>query len=262
MKKHFQNKYVLLGSVILLYSLAMIPLIVISSKQKQTTNTHAQALSPTPVPKVCSTDSPTNVLLLIDRSSTMAGRDQFNINHLSASEIATINFVASVSADSRNTVGLVSFSSYAQVDNPLTTNYPSVQNHIAGLTAGGNTCISCALQTANQEFTKDGNPNNKSAIILLIDGTADTSTASSALVNEQIAEQDALLQAEQSKSKNIPIYPVSIGTNINHQFLQNLAATTSGQYFWSPSTKQLNSIFNILADLIFKGENCIPISNE
>jgi Mg-chelatase subunit ChlD len=263
MKKRMQNKYVLLGSVVLLYSLLMIPIIVINNNQKTTVSTHAQTIiQPTPIPKACTTDTPTNILLLIDRASTMEQSDQTNINHLSAAELAAMNFVASVSADSRNTIGLVSYSSNATVDSHLTNNFPTVQNHIASLTASGYTCISCALQAANAEFAKDQNPDNKNAIILLTDGTADATTETSGLASESNAEQDALAQTNQSKSLNIAIYPVGIGGNIDNQFLQNLAATTSGQYFWSPSTQQLGPILNILSDLILKGESCIPIAND
>lgn len=262
MKKHFRNKYVLLGGVILLYSLAMIPLIVISSKQTQTIHTHAQALIPTPTPKACTQLTPANVIVAIDNAQTMSGSDQSDINYLSAVQLAAINFIASLSANTQNTVGLISYSTNANIINPLTTNYPQVQNQIASLHTFGYTCISCAIKTANSEIANNQNQNNKNIIVLLTNGVADVSTLSPIIGNETQAESDALTQANQSKSENIAIYPIGIGTNVNNQFLQNVATATNGQYFWSPSTSQLNAILSIVSELIFKGENCIPISNN
>jgi Mg-chelatase subunit ChlD len=263
MKRYYQNKYYLLAGVIVLYSLSIIPLIVYNARQHQSANTHAQvAASPTPMPPACSIASPVNVMIALDRAGTMGQSDKFNINHLTAAEVAAMDFVSSISADMRNTVGLVSYASTASLDSPLTNNYASIQNHISSLTASGQTCVSCALKLANQEIARDSVKQYKSAIILLIDGTANASENSPYYAEQSAAEQEAGQEASQSAAQNTAIYPVSIGTAVDAQFLVQLALQTHGQYYFSPSTKQVKALLNIIETEITKGQSCIPISDN
>lgn len=101
-----------------------------------------------------------DVMLVLDRSGSMTGQDLVD-----AKAGATL-FVDQLTATDR--VGLVSFSSGATLDEPLTGAFADVKTEINSLSAGGQTNIGAAIDLAQAQFPD--RPDAGDIMILLSDG--------------------------------------------------------------------------------------------
>ena len=116
---------------------------------------------------------PVDVMLVIDTSGSMA----WDINHdygssnqrMNAAKNAAKNFIGNLNP-SRDTVGLVSFSSTASLKKSLTTDFNSVNSSINGLYASGATNMRKGFQLGIQELATHGRSDAIKALILMSDG--------------------------------------------------------------------------------------------
>lgn len=207
-------------------------------------------VSPTTPPGSCS-NAPSDTMLVIDKSGSMSTAS--TANKITQAKVAAKNYVDIISADGRNTIGLVSYENTATVNSPLTTNYSSVKTQIDSLTAIGSTCTECAILAANAEIAKSST-SNKKVVVLLTDGLANYIQGGSSQVDTALAEQKALAAAVAGHSaKGTVFYTIGLGSQINGTFLQQIAQQTGGQYFPSPTSDQLNTIYNQISQISGKG---------
>jgi Mg-chelatase subunit ChlD len=207
-------------------------------------------ISPTQPPNACS-NNPSDTMLVIDKSGSMSVAS--DVNKITQAKIAAKNYVDILSQDTRNTVGLVSYENTATVDSPLTTNYTSVKSQIDSLSAIGSTCTECAILKANQEIAKS-QTTQKKIVILLTDGKANYIEGGNQQVDTALAEQKALAAAIAGNSaKGTVFYTIGLGQEINAAFLQQIANSTGGKYFASPTGDQLNSIYQQISVIAAQG---------
>lgn len=106
-----------------------------------------------------------------------------------------------------------------------------LHNAINNLSAGGNTALWDAIKLGVDKTASSSN--QRKAVIAMTDG----------LINAgDIREVSSLLDGIQTQ--NVPVYTISLGSNINAADLQTVAANTGGEYFNAPTSPELETIYN------------------
>ncbi len=106
---------------------------------------------------------PIDVMLVIDRSGSMKGQ------RLADAKSAAKTFVGKMDS-SRDMIGLVSYSTDASPNQPLTDSYSTVNNSIDSLNANGWTATRKALYVAIKEVITNSRSDAIPAVILMTDG--------------------------------------------------------------------------------------------
>ncbi len=199
--------------------------------------------------------SPSDVVLVLDRSGSM----KETISGTTGTKMAKAKnsarrFVDILSKDSRNRVGVSSFATQATIDRTLTNNWDSVKNEISALTAEGDTCTECGVYKGNVNIKQNGRTNVKKIIILLTDGKANVIQGSPNRVSTTVAENKAIAEAKASHTNNgTIIFTIGVGNDINADFLKKMASVTGGRYYASPTSDELNTIYDKISVIIAKG---------
>lgn len=242
-----------------------LPVVLFVSQNQQKSNTRAS----TPVNNTalqnaafsCS-NAPVDIMLIIDRSGSMSNTlGSTSTTKLKAAITAAQTFVTTLSQNTNNRVGLATFSTTSSLDSPLTNNFSSVKTKIGQLSPNGNTCTQCGITTANQEIAKDGRSGIKKVVVLLTDGIANTIPGNTNKVAASTAEAGAITVVKSGyTANNTTFFTIGLGnkdgnieTGINEPFLKQIAALTSGQYYYSPSTSDLDSIYQSISGIVGKG---------
>lgn len=144
-------------------------------------------------------------------------------------------------------VAVVSFSGDARVDFSLSLITSSnvkeqAKSTIDSLDAYGSTSIGDGLQTGQDQLTSNGISEHPWAMILLSDGYENTS-AWVADVLPTIPEKT-------------DIYTIALGSYSDEGLLQDIATETGGQYYFSPTSGQLQEIYSLIGGQI-AGEQTI-----
>lgn len=204
------------------------------------------SVSPTSPPAACS-DNPSDTILVIDKSGSMSVAA--DVNKITQAKAAAKSYVDILAKDTRNLVGLVSYENTATVNSPLTTNYSTVKTQIDSLTAIGSTCTECAILKANQEIAKS-TTSQKKVVVLLTDGKANFIEGGANQVETALAEQKALAAAVAGRTASGTVfYTIGLGQEINSAFLTQIANSTGGKYFPSPTADQLNAIYKEISEI-------------
>ena len=188
------------------------------------------------------------VVLVIDRSGSMQTSD-VEPTRLDAARDAALAFMRVV--PSRFRLGLVAFSSTADVLAEPTTRRGRVRDGLDTLRATGGTAIGDALLKAVHLVADDTTPPRRgeaplSAVLLLSDG-ASTSGA------------DPLAAAAVAQRAGVPVFTVALGAEDDSGFLSLLgsdapdrttlraiAETTGGRFFDAPTQEDLTQIYRDL----------------
>ena len=254
--KRFRNKrkVVSLTLVGLAYLLIVIPLVVSNLQRRTTINGNAQTPGQTSSQaQVCGVAN-SNTMMIIDRSGSMSEIDASGATKISNAIIAANNFVDLTAKNIQNEIGLVSFSTSATTDSPLTSNFASVKTEVSALKASGSTCIQCSIDAADRAITAGKRTNVKNVIVLLTDGIANYVEGGTQQVSQATAEQATLTAATNShKNNGTIIFVIGLGKDVNTTFLQQLATSTGGQYYFPPSSQSLNDIYNQISQIIAQG---------
>jgi len=207
--------------------------------------------------------SPGDTMLVMDTSGSMNDQEGTSGTKISNAITAADNFINIVSGAANNRIGLVNFATTATLDSPLTSSFGTVTSQVNALKANGSTCAQCGIDKATQEITTDKRTGVKNAVILLTDGLANTVEGSSNQVSASTAEQAALTAAENAYKTNGTIfYTIGLGQDVDSTFLTNLAQSTGGQYFFSPTTDQLNDIYSQISQIIEGGSISGTVFND
>ena len=192
------------------------------------------------------------IMLAIDTSGSMAATDVAP-SRLAAAVAAAQNFVAAVPPGLK--VGLLSFSSTAQVLVSPTADRSTVLSAIKSLTAGGATATAAAINASVAAITAapkaaDGKT-APGAIVLMSDGSPTVG------VNGQTPQDSVAAATAAAKQAKMPIDTIAYGTpdgmlNQNGeavpvpadpQAMAKIASGSGGKSFTAKSGTQLNSVF-------------------
>ncbi|HVA96989.1 MAG TPA: VWA domain-containing protein [Candidatus Acidoferrales bacterium] len=250
-----KRKVVSLTLVGVAYLLIVIPLIVSNLQKQQSYSGHAQTAQSSPVNAAATCGiANSNTMMIIDRSGSMGEKDSTTGTKMSNAITAGDNFVDLTAKNSKNEVGLVSFANTATTDSLLTSNFSSVKTQINKLKASGTTCIQCAIDAADKALTSGKRSNVKNVIVLLTDGIANYIEGTNKQVSQSVAEQAALTAAKNThKNNDTLIFVIGLGKDVNATFLKQLATSTGGQYYFPPSSNNLNDIYSQISQIIAQG---------
>lgn len=194
-------------------------------------------VTPTPAitspPQPVCTNSVVDVMIVFDRSGSMLG------TKLTKAKTATKGFVDELAKNSENRVGLSIFSSSGSLSSGLTGDFPLVKQRIDQITANGLTCIACGIDLANREILAKKRAGVKQRIVLLSDGAANEPGSDSE------ARQAAITRTQEGFTQSaIAFYTIGYGDSDDEPLLRQIASTTGGQFYSSPSEDQLPQIFS------------------
>ena len=177
-----------------------------------------------------------SVILCVDTSGSMAAQDVAP-NRSDASKNAARLFIDALPSGTK--VGLVAFSTTAEVVQPLTSDHQTAREGVDRIpTPNGATAIGDALALAAQQLPNTG----QRAVVLMTDGVNNTGV-------------DPMTVARFLGSRHVRIYTVGIGTNdsgqlipgtseaasIDEQALSALADASDGRYVRVSDAGQLKS---------------------
>jgi len=166
-----------------------------------------------------------DIVLAIDRSSSMSGPK------LDAARAAARSFV--VFLDVRyHRIGLVSFSSDATVNVPLTADAATVLDGLDRLAAGDQTSIAAGLDAAAGVLREDLRDQVLPVIILLSDGQSDADAASNA--------------ARRAKREGVQLYTIALGADADASLLRSLASRPS----WFFQARAPGELFPIYREIL------------
>lgn len=221
---------------------------------------------PVPTPPAACGNTPADIMLVIDRSSSMNNPTTTGgVTKIQAAIAAAQTFVDLIAADTQvpNRVGLVTFAKTSSLNNPLTTDFASVKSQLGQIKALGYTCTQCAAQTTNQEIQTHGRTNVKKVAILLTDGLPNFLIGGTASVSAAVAQQATITEIQNGfNASNTAYYTIGLGKDVNAKFLTTIANMTNAQYYFSPSTDQLAQIYQDLSRIIGKGAVSGTVFND
>lgn len=199
-------------------------------------------------------NAPSDSMLLMDTSSSMNQKAGSSGTKLTNAKTAAQHFVTLASAQTTNRVGLTSFDITAALKSGFTNDFSSVKSKISALTTRDGTCMQCGILKANQEIAAHKRNGIKNAIILLTDGRANMVQGNSNYVSNDKAEKAAIDAATAGHTANgTVIYTIGLGNNVFSDFLRQLATSTGGKYYFTPTTDQLNSIYTQISEELSGG---------
>ncbi|WP_321419991.1 VWA domain-containing protein [uncultured Methanomethylovorans sp.] len=184
--------------------------------------------------------APLDVVLVIDRSGSMDG------NAMLAAKTASKKFATNLVSNSQ--LGVVSFAYLpflpSNIDLELTPlnsseNLLLVNSSIDKLHAVGGTAMGNGMADANSMLIKKGRSDSRKVMILLTDG----------LTNQGV-DQQGTAAVDLAKTNGITIYTIGLGNEIDESLLRTIASDTGGKYYAAPSSSDLASIYNAIAQEI------------
>jgi uncharacterized protein YegL len=177
---------------------------------------------------------PEDIVLVLDRSGSMAGAPLAALKTAAKSFVdiidqATDGALNDVIANGSR-VGIVSFSTNATVDVPLTTNADALRDAIDALVAGGTTNHTDAI--TGQAQLAGSNPTNSKEMIIFTDGVSVPSTA------------NGLTAAANARAAGTIIYSIGLGTSLDTGQLAAWATDPDSEHvFLAPDPDDLQEIF-------------------
>lgn len=199
-------------------------------------------LSLTAEPDIVS--NPTDIVLILDRSTSMAGSALANLKNGAKKFIDIIDEATDGSQDGHigfgSRIGIVSFANTATQDTQLITSVADLKAAVDSLSANGSTNHADAFTKALQLF--DATSTNAKVMVMFTDG--ETTTGGSAVPITTTA-----------KSMGVTIYCIGLSGNggVDEPALNSWASTPSSAYVViTPSDEELENIFSDLAKNISK----------
>lgn len=164
-----------------------------------------------------------DVGLVIDRSGSMAG------DKIDSAREGSRDLVANLTDSDQS--GLVSYSSSATLDQPLTFDHNATDSAIANLTAGGSTATGAAINLSHHDFLDNGRSDVRPVMILLTDGFTNTGP-------------DPVTEAREAKADGIEIFAIGLGDSVNEPELREIASDPESEHFFHPTdTDELREVF-------------------
>lgn len=209
---------------------------------------------------VAACEKPSDIVIAIDRSGSMASISKNPPEPLSSVKSAAENFVSELKEG--DSAGLLSFATEASdpPDASLTSDFASLKASIINLQIKEDgtqyTNIADAIsKSSDLLFAKDDGVKNQKIIVLLTDGAATrpSNPDGSKTEDEEIkfAEEAAQRTANLAKQNGVLIYAIGLGKNIRENFLKKIA-TTPENFLKAPSTSTLKDVYSKISSSICK----------
>jgi len=222
---------------------------------------------PSPLSYVAETEeceTPVDIALALDRSGSMSSDGKNPPQPLTDAKIAAAQFVDRLTASDQ--AAYVSFATVASnpIDQSLTSDHARLKLAISRTAIGTNglqyTNIGDALRRSIDELgTFRRNENARPIIVLLTDGIPTRPEDPSDAANKEYPALYAKQVAQEVKSKDIALYTIGLGDEVDGNFLTQLV-TSPEYYYKAASGAQLGAIYQQIATAICKkGPSVIEI---
>jgi uncharacterized protein YegL len=182
--------------------------------------------------------APIDVVLILDKSGSM------RVDKIEDAKEAAKSFLDYTFDVDK--VSLVTFSNGPKINFDLqfmnSANEDLLKVEIDDIIASGSTNIYDAIVTANEILTDSPRSGVPLVEILLTDGAHNYPSF--------LLDSDFESLAEQTKNKNIIIYTIGLGEDVNEKRLELIANITGGKYYFAPSSEELGDIFEDIASFL------------
>jgi uncharacterized protein YegL len=179
---------------------------------------------------------PLDVVIIIDRSGSMAGTKMVQAKN------AAVSFINNLVPGS-DRVSYVNYSNSASLVTNFSSSFSTTKTKIQATTVSGATNIGAAVKTAYQEIYNNGRDGVKHVIILLSDGEANVSDVVNLSPNNY-----AISRSNIAKLDGTIIYSIGLGTSIDTNLMKKVA-TLPSYYYSSPTGNDLSTIYLQIAAL-------------
>ncbi len=224
-----------------------------------------------PTATVRSSTRLSTVMLVMDVSASMSYTDVLP-NRLSAAESAAQSFVSAEDANTQ--IGIVVFSSHANLILPPTTNHARLDNAIHSLTLGSSTAIGSGILTALQAIsnskTEDQTSNLQDSLIAL--HSAGFAPEVIILMTDGVSNNgpSPVVAAQSAEQQGVRVYTIGFGTvdgpgggkdfnglgsfdpGLDEPTLKQVASMTGGTYHKAQSASELQKVFASLSTTVGK----------
>lgn len=178
------------------------------------------------VENISDANLPFSTVLVIDVSDSMAGEP------LASARAAAQEYIDTLRPG--DSAAVIAFASTVRLVQDFTTDTELLRAAIDGLAISGQTAL---YQAASEALELGSNaPEPRKAVILLSDGAE-----FGGLSRVTPAELETAAQ-----QLGVPVYTIGLGYGADRSFLQDIAETTTADYFESPTTDELESIYSAL----------------
>jgi fibro-slime domain-containing protein len=211
---------------------------------------------------------PLDLVLVIDRSGSTEreGPEQEGgrLSVLESERIAANNLIDMLEKMDNARLGLVSFSQDVILESPLTNDWDSLRNAVAGITVPkGGTNIEIAIDMSLTAL-QDARANAQKNVILMTDGVP-TLPVGSGMTQEEEDRVATLQAARRARDAEVRIYPIVIKPKDYTRNLTTMPAVqaitkvpgTIGQL----SMDNLNELSNVLTHLVLSDVTNVDITN-
>ncbi len=181
-----------------------------------------------------------SVILAVDVSGSMAG------DPLASARQAASDFVRGLAP--QDSVSVLTFGDSVNTVLEPTADKDAVTASLAQLTAGGNTALYAATRQAIAKAADS--PSARRVVILLSDGV-DYGGKSN------VSRDDVLAQA---KAISVPVYTIGLGSDVDTNYLNDLATATNARFLETPSPAGLSQLYNDIAGLL-RGQYVVSLSS-
>lgn len=160
-------------------------------------------------------------------------------------------------------IGVAEFSTQSSLNMGLSSNLSAVRNAVNTMSVpNGGTNIAHGLAVGRQILDGSGKRANAvRVLVLLTDGlptnycgsstyaaSAYNSTSCSSNSNVTYGEAHAQREAERAAAGGIIIFTIGLGYDVDASFLEDIATTGGGSYYFAPTTAQLDEAFKAIAE--------------
>jgi von Willebrand factor type A domain/Putative Flp pilus-assembly TadE/G-like len=202
-----------------------------------------------------------DVMIALDRSGSMC-QDSHGLrlncpnpppDHEPMTAVKTAaNEFAALFPTGASHLGLVSFATTASLDQGLTVDFgpgSGLEAAVNSIVPSGRTNIGDALKDARTELMHGAGarPNALKVIVLLSDGVPNRCANGSSCTSNAAANY-ARAQAQAARARDITIYTVGLGNNLDLALMQDLADIGNGLFIQSPTPAELQATFEEIAD--------------
>jgi len=181
-----------------------------------------------PTGAVAQTEAPLDIAIVIDRSGSMAGQRMQNAKDAAKGMVSQLR--------DGDTVSVITYDTATDVlvsPTPVNAaNRTSVLSAIDGITPGGDTCISCAIDAGMAAL--DGRNGGVKRILLLSDGQATAGV-------RDVAGFSRL--AERARDMGCSISSIGVDVDYNEQIMSALAIGSNGRHYFVENASGLAAVF-------------------